>query len=53
LSKSQIIHFVRNEMAINIDDIMSRRSRCLFLSSEESEMIAPKVVKIMSSTVLH
>ena len=48
LSKSQIIHFVRNEMAINIDDIMSRRSRCLFLSSEESEMIAPIVVKIMS-----
>jgi hypothetical protein len=27
---------------------MSRRSRCLFLSSEESEMIAPIVVKIMS-----
>ena len=48
LSKSQIIHFVRNEMAINIDDIMSRRSRCLFLSCEESEMIAPIVVKIMS-----
>ena len=44
----QIIHFIRNEMAINLDDIMSRRSRCLFLDVDESLRLAPKVVKIMA-----
>jgi glycerol-3-phosphate dehydrogenase len=36
-------------MAINLDDIMSRRSRCLFLNSKESIAIAPKVVEIMAN----
>ena len=36
LSKEMIIHFVNNEMALNLDDIMSRRSRCLFLNLKES-----------------
>lgn len=49
LSKEMIIHFVNNEMALNLDDIMSRRSRCLFLNIKESIRIAPKVVKIMSN----
>ena len=48
LSEDLIIHFVRNEMAINLDDIMSRRSRCLFLNIKESISIAPKVVEIMA-----
>jgi glycerol-3-phosphate dehydrogenase len=43
-----IIHYVENEMALNLDDIMSRRSRCLFLNIKESIRIAPKVVQIMS-----
>jgi glycerol-3-phosphate dehydrogenase len=43
-----IIHYVRNEMALNLDDIMSRRSRCVFLNTKESIRIAPKVVEIMS-----
>ena len=48
LTEDLIIHYVRNEMAINLDDIMSRRSRCLFLNIKESVSIAPKVVKIMA-----
>ena len=48
LSKELILHYVRNEMAINLDDIMSRRSRCLFLNIEESVAVAPKVVEIMA-----
>ena len=48
LSKDLIIHYIKNEMAINLDDIMSRRSRCLFLNVKESVLIAPKVVKIMA-----
>ncbi len=49
LSKEMIIHYVRNEMALNLDDIMSRRSRCLFLNTKESIRIAPMVAKIMSN----
>ncbi len=49
LSKEMIIHYVKNEMALNLDDIMSRRSRCLFLNIKESIRIAPKVVEIMSN----
>ena len=48
LSKELIIHYVENEMALNLDDIMSRRSRCLFLNIKESIRIAPKVIQIMS-----
>jgi len=48
LTKEMIIHYVRNEMALNLDDIMSRRSRCVFLNTKESIRIAPKVVEIMS-----
>ena len=35
-------------MAINLDDIMSRRSRCLFLNIEQSIAVALKVVEIMA-----
>ena len=49
LSKEMIIHYVNNEMALNLDDIMSRRSRCLFLNTKESIRIAPMVAKIMSN----
>ena len=49
LSKEMIIHYVKNEMALNLDDIMSRRSRCLFLSTKESIRIAPVVAEIMSN----
>ena len=52
ISKSLIIHFVKNEMAINLDDIMSRRTRCLFLDVEESIKIAPIVVEIMANELL-
>ncbi len=49
LSKEMIIHYVNNEMALNLDDIMSRRSRCLFLNTKESIRIAPMVAEIMSN----
>jgi len=48
LSEDLIVYYIRNEMAINLDDIMSRRSRCLFLDIKESVSIAPKVVDIMA-----
>ena len=42
--KWSIIH----EMAITLEDILARRTRCVFLDSHESKRIAPKVAKKMA-----
>ena len=42
--KWSIIH----EMAITVEDILARRTRCVFLDSYESKRIAPKVAKKMA-----
>ena len=47
-TKKLILHYIINEMAINSDDIMSRRSRCLFLNIEDSIAVATKVDEIMA-----
>jgi glycerol-3-phosphate dehydrogenase len=36
-------------MAITLEDVLARRTRCLFLNSVETEKIAPKVAEIMRS----
>ena len=36
-------------MAITLEDVLARRTRCLFLDSAETEKIAPKVAEIMRS----
>ena len=48
ISKNQIIWSIRNEMAINLEDVMARRTRSLFLNAKESLRIAPKVLEIMA-----
>ena len=35
-------------MAISLEDILARRTRCLFLDSSETEKIAEEVVMIMA-----
>ena len=35
-------------MAITLEDILARRTRCLFLDSFESEILAEEVVNIMA-----
>tara|TARA_A100001011_G_scaffold400858_1_gene520023 strand:- start:11889 stop:13439 length:1551 start_codon:yes stop_codon:yes gene_type:complete len=48
ITKNQINWGVKEEMAINLEDILARRTRCLFLDAYESEKIAPEVAKIMA-----
>ena len=35
-------------MAMNLEDVMARRTRSLFLNAKESLRIAPKVLEIMA-----
>ena len=35
-------------MAITLEDVLARRTRCLFLDAYETEKIAPKVAEIMA-----
>lgn len=48
IKKIQIVWAVRNEYAINIDDVLSRRTRALLLDAKESVKIAPYVANIMA-----
>ena len=42
-----IIH----EMALTLEDILARRTRCIFLDSKESKLIAPNVAKKMAEVL--
>lgn len=48
ISKNQVVWAVREEMAMTLEDVLARRTRCLFLDAFETEKIAPKVAKIIS-----
>ena len=48
ISPNQIIWSLKNEMAIKLEDILARRTRCLFLNVKETIKIAPKVLDIMT-----
>ena len=49
LTEAQIIYAIRYEMALNIEDVLSRRTRCLLLNAKECISIAPTVARIMRS----
>jgi glycerol-3-phosphate dehydrogenase len=46
--KAQLIWAIQHEMAMTIEDFLSRRTRCLLLDAVESIRIAPQVAKIMA-----
>lgn len=48
IHEQQVIWAVRHEMARTLDDVLSRRTRALFLDAKESRRIAPQVVDIMA-----
>ena len=48
ITKNQICWAIKNEMAITLEDVLARRTRCLFLDAYETEKIAPKVAEIMA-----
>ena len=48
ISNSIIYWSVTKEMAMTVEDILARRTRCLFLDSAESVRIAPQVANKMA-----
>lgn len=48
LMKAQVVWAVRYEMARTLEDVLSRRIRCLFLNAPEAMRIAPKVAQIIA-----
>ena len=48
IEKAQVTWAVREEMARNLEDVLARRTRALFLDAKESLRIAPEAVKIMA-----
>jgi glycerol-3-phosphate dehydrogenase len=48
-TRAEIVWICRNEMPINIEDILARRTRALFLNARASADIAPEVADIMAN----
>ncbi len=48
-SRAEIVWICRNEMPFNIEDILARRTRALFLNARVSAEIAPEVAEIMAN----
>jgi glycerol-3-phosphate dehydrogenase len=44
---AQVVWAVRHEMARTVDDVLARRTRCLFLNVQATVAIAPKVAELM------
>lgn len=51
ISKNQILWGVKEEMALTLEDLLARRTRCLFLNVKESLRIAPLVANIMAKAL--
>jgi glycerol-3-phosphate dehydrogenase len=48
-TRAEIIWICRNEMPVNIEDILARRTRSLFLNARASADMAPQVADIMAA----
>ena len=51
ITENQIVWAMQEEMAVCLEDILARRTRCLFLNTRETLKIAPTVAKIMANTL--
>ena len=47
-TRAEIKWICRNEMPLNIDDLLARRTRSLFLNAQASRDIAPEVARLMA-----
>jgi glycerol-3-phosphate dehydrogenase len=47
-TKAEILWICRNEMPFNVEDILARRTRSLFLNARASADIAPEVAGLMA-----
>ena len=52
-SGAEILWAVREEMAMSVEDALSRRTRCLLLDAEASISVAPRVARIMAEELGH
>ena len=48
ICEAQIRYAVKEEMAFTLEDILARRTRCLFLDAAETIAIAPEVIRILA-----
>lgn len=48
LMTAQVVWAARHEMARTVEDVLSRRTRCLLLDARESAKVAPQVARIMA-----
>ncbi|MEM9694780.1 MAG: FAD-dependent oxidoreductase [Myxococcota bacterium] len=48
LTAGQVLFAARHEYARTVDDVMSRRTRCLLIDAEASATIAPKVARLLA-----
>ena len=51
ITKHQILWAIQKEMAVNLEDVLARRTRCLFLDVFETEKLIDKVLKIMADAL--
>lgn len=51
IHKTQIVWAVKHEMARTVEDVLSRRTRALFLDAKETARIAPRVAGIMAAAL--
>jgi glycerol-3-phosphate dehydrogenase len=52
-TKAEMIWICRNEMPLNLDDLLARRSRALFLNAKASSDIAEGVAAVMAEEMGH
>lgn len=50
-SEEDIIHFAKHEMAVTVEDVLSRRTRLLLLDAKAAIEAAPKVAKILADVM--
>jgi glycerol-3-phosphate dehydrogenase len=48
LTRAEVIWICKNEMPVNLDDILARRTRSIILNARASAEIAPEVARIMA-----
>ncbi len=48
IHKAQVLWAIREEMARTVEDVLSRRTRCLLLDAKESIRIAPLIAGVMA-----
>jgi glycerol-3-phosphate dehydrogenase len=49
LSEAEVRWHIRHELALRLEDVLARRSRCLFLNAAATARIAPTVADLMAA----